>query len=156
MWTPWPSVGGIGCIHLSCRIHPKRATVVPRSIVWDTPVHHHYQIGINFFFIHCPNSTTWIWDCSNYMDGSYLQINGFPLHLTKWSGWPIEHLPWRITMSDVDASIGGAWRKRLNHRLFQLVSWQNSGYTYRISFNWGAHQLPTTCWWSTVCYSWLL
>ena len=33
-------------------------SVVPRSIVWDIPVPHHYQIGIDFFFIDCPNSTT--------------------------------------------------------------------------------------------------
>ena len=31
MWTPWPSVGGIGCICLSVsHTHPKRMTVVPR------------------------------------------------------------------------------------------------------------------------------
>ena len=34
LWTPWPSVGGIGCIHLSAfHIHPKRATVVPRTLL---------------------------------------------------------------------------------------------------------------------------
>ena len=63
------------------------------------------------------------------------------------SGTPIKHLPQWLTTSYGDASIGGAWRRRLNRKLFQWFRWQNSGYTYRIPFNWGTLQLPTTCPW---------
>ena len=46
------------CCCLRASLNFAALSEVPRSIVWDTQVHHHYQIGIDFVFIHCLNSTT--------------------------------------------------------------------------------------------------
>ena len=70
---------------------------------WQIPICYHYQIGTNFF-IHWPNNTIWIRDCSSSRHGSSPSNygrRGFPLHLPKASCRPIAHILWWFTTSFV-------------------------------------------------------